>query len=198
MSLVSALKGRFKKVILMRSIKTLIVLSALALAIRGPAELTTAAWAESGKAKTEQAGAARAAAAARAKSLLERPDAVDLIVRESGREADYYSLGLQIARLTALLQALARPAAPAEPLGLSAPGAAGGPPDSIYGPEGPDAKSVRVILEYRLLVGGNPRLAVGKVQETDSHVRAQVVTKDGSLVEEYEVDKHTGIWKPLR
>ena len=67
-----------------------------------------------------------------------------------------------------------------------------------YGPDGPTEKSVRLILEYRLMVAGNPRLKVGSVADKGDAVHATVVTPDGSLVEEYDVSKATGAWAPVR
>ncbi len=52
---------------------------------------------------------------------------------------------------------------------------------------------VKAILEHRLEHHGNERLRVGKVEEKDADVIiAEVETVDGSLVERYAVDRHTG------
>lgn len=52
---------------------------------------------------------------------------------------------------------------------------------------------VKSILKHRLEHHGNDRLRVGKVEEKDADVIiAEVETVDGSLVERYEVDRHTG------
>jgi hypothetical protein len=117
--------------------------------------------------------------------------------------ADYWALSQQIARLGAALQALAASAAmPVAPPMVGPPigsGAAGdGSVASIYGPDGPTAKAVNLLLEYRLMVAGNPRLKVGKIVEEPDRILAQVVTRDGSVVEEYAVDRATGAWVPLR
>ena len=48
------------------------------------------------------------------------------------------------------------------------------------------------------MVAGNPRLRVGEVTAKDAAIIARVVTVDGSLVEEYAVDKRTGLWNPVR
>lgn len=69
---------------------------------------------------------------------------------------------------------------------------------SVYGPDGPTKKSVRLLLEYRLMVAGNPRLKIGEIVDHGDRVTAQVVTTDGSLVDEYVVDKKTGVWRPVR
>jgi hypothetical protein len=66
---------------------------------------------------------------------------------------------------------------------------------SIYGPEGPTTKSVRLLMEYRLLLGGNPRLKLGKIQENETVIEAQILTIDNSLVQTYIIDKKSGLWK---
>ena len=54
------------------------------------------------------------------------------------------------------------------------------------------------MLEYRLMVLGNPRLAVGAVTDQGATIVARVVTPDGSLVEKFEIDKESGVWTPAR
>ncbi len=118
----------------------------------------------------------------------------------------YYALSLQIEHLAGILEGMRRAEAerqhqpsgflPALPL---IPGEQPGVDvRSVYGPDGPTEASVRLMLEYRLLVAGNPRLTVGEVDDSGESVTAQVVTRDGSLVEEYAVDKQTGVWQPIR
>lgn len=117
---------------------------------------------------------------------------------------DYFALGQQIQRLGILIQAWQNAAATgggfARPIaGLPAEGL----PNreavaAVYGPEGPTEKSVRLLLEYRLMLAGNPRLAVGKVTDQGDAILGQVVTRDGSVVDEYRVDKKTGGWAPVR
>ena len=52
---------------------------------------------------------------------------------------------------------------------------------------------VKSILEHRLEHHGNDRLRVGKVEEKNADVIiAEVETVEGSLVERYAVDRHTG------
>ncbi len=117
------------------------------------------------------------------------------------RNVDFYSLGQQIKRLGAMIQRLADPAAAqVPPLAKLGTGGPDQPLDvaGIYGPDGPTVKSVRLLLEYRLLVAGNPRLTVGKVADTGDGIIAEVVTADGSLVEKYAVDKKSGAWSPVR
>lgn len=130
---------------------------------------------------------------------------------EITRDIDFYSLGLQIERLGAIIQSLAgpgqvQPFIPIPSQGRTGSGVAGTGMDTsvspgvarVYGPAGPTEKSVRLFLEYRLMVAGNPRLVVGKVREAGNRIIANVVTIDGSLVEKYSIDKKTGIWVPIR
>ncbi len=52
---------------------------------------------------------------------------------------------------------------------------------------------VRHFLEHSLERHGNSRLTVGEVTEVDRDtVTADITTVDGSLVERFEVDRHTG------
>lgn len=102
---------------------------------------------------------------------------------------DFHALGIQIQRLGQMIQRLADPAG----VGLQGAGSRG-----VFGPEGPTEKNVRVFLEYRLMVSGNPRLAVGGVRDQGKVIQADVVTRDGSVVEVYKVDKSTGIMTPAR
>jgi uncharacterized membrane protein len=53
---------------------------------------------------------------------------------------------------------------------------------------------VRAGLERWLMNVGNPRLKVGNVTEKDSQtITADIVTGDNSLVEKFDIDRHTGI-----
>lgn len=112
------------------------------------------------------------------------------------RQLDFFTIGQQIARLGAALQAMAVPQA--LPGVLPGPGPEHGDVKATYGPDGPTVRAVRLILDYRIMVTGNPRLKVGKVEDGKERIRAQVVTIDDSLVEEYLVDKATGTWIPVR
>jgi hypothetical protein len=52
---------------------------------------------------------------------------------------------------------------------------------------------VRHMLGHQLEWQGNPNLKLGKVEEKDEDtIVAEIVTKDGSLVDRLEVDRHTG------
>jgi hypothetical protein len=56
---------------------------------------------------------------------------------------------------------------------------------------------VRSYFEGQLAAEGNKRLKVGKVQALDDNtIEAQIVTVDGSLVEGYRFDRHTGAIAP--
>jgi hypothetical protein len=56
---------------------------------------------------------------------------------------------------------------------------------------------VRNVLDQRLQWMGNPNLKVGNVAEKDKDtIIAEIVTKDDSLVERYEIDRKTGFWRP--
>ncbi|MEE9544743.1 MAG: hypothetical protein V3V55_03995 [Rhodospirillales bacterium] len=115
------------------------------------------------------------------------------------RGIDFYTIGLQIARLAAIIQQLSDPAASGQvPRALPGLDLAPAMVSGMYGPGGPTRKSVRLLLEYRLMVAGNPRLTVGVVRDDGDKVIAQVTTADGSVVEEYQIDKKTGNWKPIR
>lgn len=122
---------------------------------------------------------------------------------QTGRSGsiDYVALTHQIQVLAAQLQALASEAARLERQNVSAPGlelpiadGSGG----TYGPEGPTEKSVSVLLEYRLMVSGNPRLKVGPVSDEGEKIRAKIVTAEGAVVDEYLVNKADGVWSPVR
>jgi len=115
------------------------------------------------------------------------------------RTIDFYALSVQAERIGAILREIARAARSA---GAGLPGIPAAPGEAgrdIYGPGGPSVKSVQALLSYRLVVLGNPRLAVGKVTEDDKSVTAEIVTaKEGTVVERYVIDKRTGNWTPER
>ncbi len=117
---------------------------------------------------------------------------------------DYFALGQQIQRLGILIQAWQNAASTGGGIARPLPGLpAEGLPNreavaAVYGPEGPTEKSVRLLLEYRLMLAGNPRLTVGKVTDQGDSILGQVVTREGSVVDEYRVDKKTGGWSPVR
>lgn len=123
---------------------------------------------------------------------------------QTGRSesVDYVALTHQIQVLAVQLQAIAADAARLEQQksnvtpGLELPSASSGL--GAFGPEGPTEKSVAVLLEYRLMISGNPRLKVGPVKDEGDNIRAQIVTEDGALVDEYLVSKLNGVWSPVR
>ena len=86
------------------------------------------------------------------------------------------------------------------------PGMMGGPmmrPGYGYGPpDRPPEKSVdketaRQEVENYLASLRNPNLKIGKVEEKDNEFVVGIVTKDGSLVDNILVDKHTGWMRSL-
>ncbi len=57
---------------------------------------------------------------------------------------------------------------------------------------------VRHFLEHRLARRGNKRLKLGEVTQTDDDtIVADVVTVDDSLVRRMQVDRHTGLMRPV-
>jgi len=147
----------------------------------------------------ERADFFRERAKRNAQSDLEYP----FIPYQSGRSGsiDYMALTNQIQLLAAQLNALAAEAARLERQNASAPGLdlpVPGGSSGTYGPDGPTEKSVAVVLEYRLMVSGNPRLKVGPITDEGENIRAQIVTEDGALVDEYLVNKANGVWSPVR
>ncbi|MFQ5693749.1 MAG: hypothetical protein ACE5IM_11980, partial [Nitrospinota bacterium] len=59
-------------------------------------------------------------------------------------------------------------------------------------------EKAEALVNRHLAWMGNPNLKVGSVkEETDSFV-AEIVTKDGSLVDRLRIDKETGITRPIR
>ena len=55
------------------------------------------------------------------------------------------------------------------------------------------AEQVKTLAEARLIMRGNERLKVGEVtQKDDNTYSVQIVTVDGSLVREFDVDKDRG------
>lgn len=57
---------------------------------------------------------------------------------------------------------------------------------------------IRHMMEHEVEWMGNPNLKLGKVEETDDGVVAEIVTQDGSLVQRLEIDPHTGRTRPVR
>ena len=130
----------------------------------------------------------------------------DVFPSSSRNYYDPYLLSLQVARLSAMIRQLAdsaagRPAGgllPVAPPGLR-PTVEGDEVAAMYGPKGPTVESVKLLLDYYLMVAGNPRLAAGSVRDAGESVVARVVAKEGgAVVEEYAVNKKTGVWGPVR
>lgn len=146
----------------------------------------------------ERADYFRERAKVNAQSNLDYP----FIPFQTGRSdrVDYVALTHQIQVLAAQLQVLAAEAARLEQQNNVTPGlelpTSGD--QGAYGPDGPTEKSVGVLLEYRLMVSGNPRLKVGPIKEDGENIRAQIVTENGAIVDEYLVNKSNGVWTPVR
>ncbi|MCZ4282580.1 hypothetical protein O4H49_17460 [Kiloniella laminariae] len=150
-----------------------------------------------------QAQQLREASKARAQSQL----GYENIYRDpKDRQIDYYALTQQINILSNIVRALAEDQnsysstdGPTQslPRALSVVRSpSGSEVESVYGPTGPNEKAVRLLLEYQLMVNGNPRLKVGEISNEEGFIVADVITVDGSLVERYRIDKTTGIWMP--
>lgn len=148
--------------------------------------------------KTKEADALRRDSQAKAKSQIGYPDIFDYLVRSDSSDTNYTHISRQIEQLSRYLRDVSRALGNAVPPGLPPPGGGQGDVKAVYGSDGPTVKSVSALLEYRLITVNNPRLKVGKVTEDDSAVRAEIVTKDGSLVDAYLIDKKTGAWNPIR
>lgn len=62
-----------------------------------------------------------------------------------------------------------------------------------------DIGDVRDMMEHRLIWMNNPNLKLGDVEEKDADtISADIVTKDGSLVQRLSVDRHTGWMQPIQ
>ena len=60
-----------------------------------------------------------------------------------------------------------------------------------------NAGDVRRMMEYRLRWMNNPNIKIGNIEEKDADtITAEIVTKDGSLVQRLNVDRHTGWMQP--
>ncbi|WP_085902898.1 hypothetical protein [Kiloniella majae] len=117
------------------------------------------------------------------------------------RQIDYYALSQQINNLSNIVRSLSETqqtnnalSAPPSTLPRALSPVAGPSSNNIYGPAGPSEKAVRLLLEYQLMINGNERLKVGKIQEDEKFITAEVVTVEGSLVERYKIDKSNGSW----
>lgn len=50
----------------------------------------------------------------------------------------------------------------------------------------------KTVVERYIVYLGNPNIKLGQVTEKDKYFEAEIVTKDGSLVDKLMVDKQTG------
>ncbi|MBL4907094.1 MAG: hypothetical protein JKX94_06550, partial [Sneathiella sp.] len=131
-------------------------------------------------------------------------DRVDRDARN--RHMDFYALSAQIKALSRIIDSLAAARViskinppPSVPLtnGMSRPV---GVVDmsNAYGPEGPTERAVKLLAEYQLMRNGNKRLKVGEISDQEKFLTLNIVTIDGSLVEQYKIDKLSGAWSPVR
>ena len=64
-------------------------------------------------------------------------------------------------------------------------------------PVGPlERKDAEKIIESYIQATGNPNLKVGKIEDSGNAFKAQIVTKENSLVEEVLIDKDSGYMRP--
>ncbi len=60
-------------------------------------------------------------------------------------------------------------------------------------------EQVRHMFEHRLGMHGNPNVKVGEVSEVDEDtITVDIVTQDGSLVQRFAVNRHTGAAQPAQ
>lgn len=60
-------------------------------------------------------------------------------------------------------------------------------------------EDVKHMIEHRLTWQGNPNLKLGKVEEKDADtIVAEIVTTDGSVVQRFQVNRHTGWMQPAQ
>ncbi|HPI94063.1 MAG TPA: hypothetical protein PLT09_10370 [Deltaproteobacteria bacterium] len=61
------------------------------------------------------------------------------------------------------------------------------------GTAGPvDKDQAKLLMERYIASTGNPNLKLGKIMDKDTYYEAEIVTKNGSLVDKLMVDKQTG------
>jgi hypothetical protein len=58
-------------------------------------------------------------------------------------------------------------------------------------------EQAKVLVEHYLTTVGNPNLKSGKITDNDKFYEAEIVTKDGSLVDKLMIDKQTGWMKSV-
>lgn len=81
--------------------------------------------------------------------------------------------------------------------GTMGPGIMGGGSGYYQYPTNPTVADVKTYLEQWVAAMGNPRLKVGAVKEKDANtIVGEIVTQDGSVVQRFEVDRNTGVYRP--
>ncbi|MCE5274147.1 MAG: hypothetical protein ABFD70_13500 [Syntrophaceae bacterium] len=58
-------------------------------------------------------------------------------------------------------------------------------------------EQTKLLVEHYLTSMGNPNLKMGKITDKEKYFEAEIVTKDGSLVDTLMVDKQTGWMKSV-
>ncbi len=58
-------------------------------------------------------------------------------------------------------------------------------------------QQAEMLVEHYLQMKGNPNLKLGKITDEKDYFVAEITTKDGSLVEKYQIDKNTGWFKSI-
>jgi len=58
-------------------------------------------------------------------------------------------------------------------------------------------EQAKMMVEHYLKMKGNPNLKLGKLTDQKDYFVAEITTKDGSLVEKYQIDKNTGLFKSI-
>ncbi|HDM79257.1 MAG TPA: hypothetical protein ENG51_22760 [Deltaproteobacteria bacterium] len=58
-------------------------------------------------------------------------------------------------------------------------------------------EQAKMMVKHYLKMKGNPNLKLGKLTDQKDYFVAEITTKDGSLVEKYQIDKNTGWFKSI-
>jgi zinc resistance-associated protein len=81
--------------------------------------------------------------------------------------------------------------------GMNPSWSGGGNPQRSGRHMGPlEEKDAEEIIENYIQSTRNPNLKAGKIEDSGNAFKAQIVTKDNSLVEEVLIDKHSGFMRP--
>ncbi len=58
-------------------------------------------------------------------------------------------------------------------------------------------QQAKMMVEHYLQMKGNPNLKLGKLTDQKDYFVAEITTKDGSLVEKFQIDKNTGWFRSI-